>query len=143
MEWLTELNDQRATIAAEELPKWLEAAESLGEGGLWLGRDGGLRPWWHRFLGLQARYVDPLVSLEWYSNAAALIFHDENWSEYRALSLDTSELFSEEVRARISHGEPKPTPQEECVTKSLAFRAVREAAENLVRPSWLEYRFVE
>jgi hypothetical protein len=83
-----------------------------------------------------------LASLEWNSGAACLYFHDKKWSEYRVLSPSGTPSFPEEIRAQISRGEAKPAPQEECIEKSIAFKAVKESLEIGERPNWLEYRHV-
>jgi len=141
--WLVELNEQELSVSPEDVGTLLANAKKLSEGKLWIGKDGGPRPWWHRFLGTPKRYVDSLFSLEWYSGGATLIFHDENWSEYRVLKPSGGQSFPENIRKKISHGEPKPAPDEECIETEQAFRAISEALNKGCRPSWLEYRFVE
>lgn len=142
-EWLVELNEIESAIPSNKLTDIIAEAESLPKGRLWIGKDGGARPWWHRLLGTQKRYVDSIFSLEWFSEGAALIFHDENWREYRALKPENSTSLPESVRIHISHGEAQPAPDSECITKELAFKAIKEVLESGSRPKWLNYRFVE
>jgi len=142
-EWLTELNEDESTISSSGIGQLIDTAESMSKGRLWIGEDGGPRPWWHRLFGTQKRYVAPLFTLEWYSEAAALIFHDENWSEYRVLKTAECSYFPADVRMNITHGEVEAMPESECINKALAFKAIRESLENASRPDWLEYKFVE
>ncbi|WP_394132203.1 hypothetical protein [Marinobacter nauticus] len=142
-EWLVELNDEESTVPAIGIAGFIENAESLSKGRLWVGKDGGARPLWHRLLGAQKRYVDSIFSLEWFSEGAALIFHDENWSEYRALKPDNSPSLPESIRIQISHGEAQPASDSECISKEQAFKAIREALEKGDRPNWLNYQFVK
>lgn len=143
MKILVELNEKEEAISSEELPTWLDRAEIMDKGELWLGKGGKATSWWKTLLGLQSQRVEPLLSLEWCANGACLYFHDEKWSEYRVLSKNRSVQFSPEVRAAISHGEEEPAPHEECIEKSIAFSAVRESIKNWERPTWLEYRYVD
>ncbi|WP_428818667.1 hypothetical protein [Microbulbifer sp. MCCC 1A16149] len=143
MKFHVELNENEEAISLEELPAWLDQVEIMDKGELWLGKGGKANPWWKTFLGLQPQRVEPLLSLEWCGNGACLYFHDENWSEYRVLSKNSSVQFSQEVRAAISHGEENPAPHDECIEKSIAFSAVRESIKCWERPTWLEYRYVE
>ncbi len=138
-----ELNEKESIICSNKVEEFIVNAESLENGRLWIGKDGGPRPWWHRVLGTQKRYIEAIFTVEWYSDAAALIFHDENWSEYRALKPEQLTSFSESVRQNISHGEAEPVLDEECITKELAFKAIKETLKNGSRPSWLKYKFVE
>lgn len=143
-EWLYKLNDEEnVAYSRSELIQLLNRAEGMSSGRLWLGVDGGLRPWWHRLLGSQPRYVDALLSVEWADDYASLIFHDESWSEYRAVDREAPVKPSEEIKLKISHGEMKPHPAEECMQRDRAFKAIRELLDSHVRPAWLSYRFVK
>jgi hypothetical protein len=141
--WKVELNDVNSEAhSLAEIDVILSRAGSMQRGRLWVGKDGGPRPWWHRFLGTQPRYVDSLFSLEWCDQYACLIFHDENWSEYRAIDEAVPVAPNEETRLVISHGEAKPSPVDECMKKDRAMIAVRECLVQNSRPSWLKYRYV-
>ena len=141
-ELFIELNEEESVISIDEVSEAIKSAETLPEGKLWAGRDGGARPWWHRLFGTQKRYVDSLFSLEWCSDAASLIFHDRDWNEYRALKPIDAPSFSEEIRLKISHGEVKPVDENECINKDLAFKAISELVDSGIRPNWLQYKFV-
>jgi len=142
-EWLVELNEEEVVASFADVLACVQRAESLSEGRLWVGKNAGLSPWWYRWLGMNRRYVEPIFSLEWYSGTAALIFHDENWSEYRALRSEKGFFIPENIRSKISHGEATPPESEECIAKEKAFEAIREVLCKGVRPEWLSYRFVE
>lgn len=142
-EWFVELNEDEFVVSSLDVGQFIDKAELLSKGKLWFGMDGGPRPWWHRFLGTQKRYVDSLFALEWSSDVAALIFHDENWSEYRALKNEKCASFPEEIRKEISHGEAKAADDMECIEKAMAFKAIREALKKGDRPNWLNYKVVK
>lgn len=141
--WYVELNEvQEEVRSIEELNRVIGRLETLRSGRLWVGRDGGQRPWWQRFLGAQPRYVDALFSLEWFDQYACLIFYDERWSEYRVRD-DTMPVFPvEEVRSKISHGELQACSVEECMKKDRAIAAIQEFVDHGSRPNWLKYRYV-
>jgi len=143
-QWFVELNDdEQSTSSFDKINNIAKRAEEMVSGRLWVGKDGGPRPWWHRLLGLQNRYVDSLFALEWHEQIASLIFHDENWSEYRAIDKERPVNADEALRKKIAHGEVRPHPIEECMSKERAFSAANEYLKNSNRPKWLEYHFVE
>ncbi len=141
--WFVELNDAEHQVnSVAALSDFLLKAEQMQNGRLWVGKDGGARPWWHRFLGTQPRYVDSLFAIEWCGEYASLIFHDEKWSEYRAIDESSPVTPSDEVLLKISHGEAKPSSIEEYMYKARSMLAVREYFAQNARPSWLKYRYV-
>ena len=141
--WLVEVNDTNPQVNSfADLMKQIEKAEQMEAGRLSVCIDRGPCTWWQRFLG-KKRDVDSLFALEWDSEYASLIFHDENWSEYRALDKDHPVQPDEKIRVRIAHGEVKPHPLEECMNKRRAFIAVESFLESGCRPDWLAYCFVE
>jgi hypothetical protein len=141
--WLVELNDTAPQVnSLAELIKKIQEAEQMGSGRLSVCVDGGPCPWWERFLG-KKRNVDSLFALEWHGEYASLIFHDENWSEYRAMDKDSPVQPEEKIRVKIAHGEAALHPVDECMSRSRAFTAARSFLESGVRPDWLAYRFIE
>jgi hypothetical protein len=105
--------------------------------------DDGPRPWWQRFIFGAARYNRPYFRLEWSSDVYALIFYDDNASEYRVLSNVILENASEQLRKEISFGESQPLPIKYCISKDIVLRAIKEFLNSGERPQWLEYEFVE
>lgn len=141
--WLVELNDiEHEVHSVAAISDILRKVEQMPSGRLWVGKDGGARPWWHRLLGTQSRYVDSLFVMEWCDAYASLIFHDENWSEYPAIDESAPVTPSEDVRQKISHGDAMPSAVEECMDKQRAILAAREYMAHNTRPSWLKYRYV-
>lgn len=142
--WHVELDDRKRLYRSlEEIDTVLLYAQSMQSGHLRVGKDGGLRPWWQRFLGMQSRYVDSLFALEWSNQLACLLFHDENWSEYRAIDESPPVTANEELRLEFSNNVENSAPIDECMDKDRAFQAVREYLAQSSRPSWLKYRFVK
>jgi hypothetical protein len=141
-QWIVKLNENETPVSDKDLDLFIVKAELLAQGRLWIGKDGGPRPWWHRMFGAQ-RWTDSIFAIEWHNDAAALIFHDDNWSEYRALRPKELAPYSEDVRLKIAHGESSPALEDECISKELAFKAIKEALKYGQRPTWLNYRFVE
>ena len=128
--WTLVLNNVESLLdSLTKVGQLVAQAESLETGRLTVCADGGERPWWHRILGAP-RWVISFFALDWRENRARLIFHDEDWSEYRAT--DPGE-FTDGARK----------PEDEWIAKDRAFEAVREFLESGSRPSWLSYRFVE
>lgn len=140
--WIIELNEVDSRIEKlAELSAHIDGAESLPQGSLSIYSDVGPRPLWQRMFGAK-RIVVSYFSLEWYAEFASLIFHDDDWSEFRSLDQECPVAPPSDVRLKIAHGELKPHPQEECLMKSRAFEAVRAFIACGDRPSWLTYRFV-
>lgn len=86
-EWLVEIDETSVSsfstsAAALDRLKQLSASE-VGAVVVW--QDTGARPWWQRFLGLGTRELNQRFALRWCGGAAALIFLDDDASEYRAL----------------------------------------------------------
>jgi hypothetical protein len=129
--WILTLNDVESLLdSIQKLGQLVVQAKSLENGRLTVCADGGERPWWHRILGAR-RWVISFFALDWKENRARLIFHDEDWSEYRAS--DPAQLKSDDVVKTM----------DEWIVKDRAFEAVLEFLESGSRPSWLSYRFVE
>lgn len=84
-----------------------------------------------------------LFALEWCDEVAALIFSDDNWSEFRASDPGHRVEAPEALRKKIAHGDLRPMASEECMQSARAFQAAREYLVELRRPSWLEYRYVK
>jgi len=96
---------------------------------------------WKRFLGIKNQ-SSPCFAVEWDGAYASLIFHDDAWSEYRAIDEAQPVQPTEAQRKRIAHGEPEPHPVAECMDKTRAFRAMREYLGDRQRPAWLKYCYV-
>lgn len=142
VEWFVELNGEKITVdSIGKLRNVISRAESLQFGRLWVGGDGGLRPWWHKIFGM-TRFTDSFLSLEWHDGYAALIFYDENGSEYRAMDKEYPIQLDDEIRSRISHGNAKPSPSDEFMRKDRSFTAIYEYFSTNTMPTWLSYRFV-
>ena len=140
--WNLELNGESRVLAtAQEVAEAIEGCRSLDRGGVSLSYDDGPRPLWHRLFGA-TRYVAGFAAIEWADDVASLIFLDDDWREHRAIDEDMPVNASESVRREISHGELRPHPADECISKSRAFQALQEALESGVRPGWLTYRLV-
>ena len=140
--WQLEDNDTETAVDSIAALRDQIAASGSSEGGrLSVSADAGPRPLWQRLLGAN-RYVEMFFAVEWYQGHAALIFYDENSSEYRALDKEHPVAPSPEIRARISHGESEPCPSEECMSQPRAFRALAEFLQSGTRPTWLSYRYV-
>jgi len=103
----------------------------------------GLRPWWQRFIFGANNYVRMYLAIEWSNEISGLIFHDENGSEFRALSELSSEAISENDRKEISFGEAEPLHQKYCTAKDIAQRAIIQFFEKEERPAFLTYEFVQ
>lgn len=142
--WFVEINDEEKEFpSTDEVLKILKSVENLDNCKVWVGKDGGPRPWRHRLLGTQKWFVDSLFALEWHNQIANLIFHDGNWSEYRAIDQGNPVSANEQDRLKIAQGEEVAPPNEECISKKRALAAVSEYLQNNKRPSWLSYKFVE
>jgi len=141
--WFLDLNEKERSFASIDLLlSAIDQAEGIESGRLWAGEDGGPQPWWQKLFGGNKRYVDALFSVEFYKDTASLIFHDENWSEYRAIDKKVPVNVNQEVRLKIAHGELNPHPIEECMEKDRAFKAIKEYLKTGSRPSWMEYHYV-
>jgi len=142
--WFVEINEEEKEFPSiAEVLEILKSVENLETCKVWVGKDGGQRPWWHRLLGTQKRFVDSLFALEWHNQIANLIFHDENWSEYRAIDQENPVSAREHDRLKVAQGEKIAPSNEECISKQRALAAVREYLQNNKRPTWLGYNFVE
>ncbi len=142
--WFVEINEEEMEFPSiAEVLKILKSVENLETCNVWVGKDGGQRPWWHRLLGTQKRFIDSLFALEWHNEIASLVFHDENSSEYRAIDKEKPISASEHDKLKIAQGERVAPSNEECISKHRALVAVSEYLQNNKRPNWLVYNFVQ
>lgn len=124
-----------------ELLDRLEASPAADH--LWVLIDRGRRPSWiKRLFGRSERLVTPCFYLQKAGEVAALTFLDDAWSEFRAVDADRPVEASEEVRRKLSGGEPTPADPEVCMTATRAFAAARHYLLNGARPDWMSYRYV-
>jgi hypothetical protein len=141
--WIIEVDDvetrypTRAALLAA-----LSDMQRRSSGSVAVMIDAGPVEGWRRFLGGAKRVIVPCFAIEWEDRYASLIFHDEAWSEYRAIDSQRPVAPDETTRTRIAHGELTPYPIEECMDKARAFDAVREFITTDARPPWLSYRYV-
>ena len=140
--WQLELDsEERSVVSHHDLVAQLAEAQMRNQGRLALSEVLGPTPLWKRLFG--AKFVARgHFSMEWCNQVASLIFLDENWSEYRAIDGSAPIAASEEERLYIAHGEKRPHPIEECMSRERAFRAITESIESCARPAWLQYRVV-
>ena len=108
-----------------------------------LAADDGLRPWWQRFIFGASNYVRIYFAIEWSNEISGLIFHDENASEFRALTDSSNDAASVADRNEISFGESKPLNQKYCIATDIAKSSIVEFLEKEERPEWLNYEFVQ
>ena len=133
-------------LAFNSFPEALSVIEntlSQQKGKLSLSADDGLRPWWQRFVFGASNYIRVYFAIEWDSNFAGLIFHDENASEYRALSGSSNTEATEAIKVKISFGESEPLEAKYCLESEVAFKALKEFLHNGVKPEWLKFEFVQ
>lgn len=127
----------------EEVCDLLDRLETEASADFWVGIDRGRRPSWvRRLFGMSERLVTPCFSIERAGEVATLTFLDDAWSEYRAVDPDRPVDVSEELRRKVSGGEPTPADPEVCMTATRAFAAARHYLLNGVRPDWMSYRYV-
>jgi hypothetical protein len=126
-----------------DIKEKLMTALNSKSGKISLSADDGLRPWWQRFIFGSNRYVRMYLAIEWSNGIAGLIFHDENASEYRALSEPTNVKVDEKIRKEISFEEHEPLSQKYCLAKDLAEKAIIEFFEKGEKPQWITYEFVQ
>ena len=140
--WQLELNDEEHQVfSLRDIAERVEMARQLREGRLVLTEVVGPAPLWKRVLGTK-NVARGYFAVEWSNEVACLIFLDENWSEHRVLDKSAPIEATDEELQRVSHGEAKPAPLEECMTKERAFRAIAESLEATSLPAWLQYRVV-
>ena len=104
--------------------------------------DDGLRPWWQRFIFGANNYVRMYLAIEWSNEISGLIFHDENASEFRALTDSCNDAASVVDQNEISFGESEPLNQKYCIATDIAKSSIVEFLEKEERPEWLNYEFV-
>jgi len=102
----------------------------------------GLRPWWQRFIFGANNYVRMYLAIEWSNEISGLIFHDENASEFRALTDSCNDAASVVDQNEISFGESEPLNQKYCIATDIAKSSIVEFLEKEERPEWLNYEFV-
>src|SRR5262249_4179075 len=135
-EWVAEFNGQDYRFSTvEALKVFLDQVETAEAGDLFVFMDNGPLPWWRgwqvldtvfHLLGRGRRDIIPRFELEWTAGYASLCYLDDSWSEHRARDLTNPVAPSEEIRLRISGGEPTPLPLDECMDVSRAFAAIRQ-----------------
>ncbi len=142
-EWFLELDEKEEIVSSlEQVKKRIVDAQTLLSGSIALCTDNDPLPWWQRlFRG--GKDVRSYFRIEWFRDVAALIFHDENWSEYRAIDHEHVVSTSVESRKKISFGEPQPLKEIYCMEKSRAFSAISEFLDTGRLPTWLRYDFVK
>lgn len=121
---------------------FVEATKATS-GKVFLSADDGLRPWWQRFIFGAKVYVRMYFTVKWSGETCALIFYDENGSEYRARSKSDVAEVDAEVRRNLSFGESELLENKYCISRSEAFNAINEFLEKGNNPKCLDYDFVE
>ena len=106
--------------------------------------DRGRRPsWLKRLFGFSEKDCHPMPHFaEGRRRGRTPTFLDEAWSEYRAIDPDRPDGISEDVRLKLSGGEPTPADREVCMTADRAFEAARHYLLRGTRAEWLSYRYV-
>ena len=112
------------------------------KGRLSLYADGGDRPFWHRLFGAKI-WVVGYFSVEWCNDIAALMFLDENASEYRAVDREAAPDYSQSDHDRIRFGDDEPIDRRFIMSTTRAKEAIEQFLKTSQRPSWLDYEFVE
>jgi len=136
-------DDDLVLESYEDLVEKLQSQIISEEGVVSLAADDGQRPWWQRFIFGAKIYVRSYLTFEWKNGTCGLIFHDENTSEYRALSKFEPKDVSESTRKKISFGEYEPLDKKYCIEKELAVKAINEYLDSGIMPTWLEYDFTK
>ena len=80
--------------------------------------------------------------IEWQGDYAALMFHDENASEYRAKDPEFTAAVPAQHFAGITFGELQPIDRAYLLTRERANKAVDHFIEHTNKPTWLDYEFV-
>lgn len=142
--WIGELDEVETRFQSRDaLIRFVRELRVKSAGRLCAFAECGLRPRWKRLLGMSEYECFSLFALEWSDGAAALIFNDDDWSEYRAVDSDSKVEAPESVRLRIAHGDSRPWPADQTLDAARAFLAVGEYLEGLRRPEWLQYRYIK
>ncbi len=118
------------------------AALDRSKGRLSLYADGGDRPFWHRLFGARI-WVVGYFSVEWYNGIAALMFLDDNMSEYRAVDRQPVLDYSQSDHNRIRFGGDEPIDRRFTMSTTRAKEAIKQFLQTSRRPSWLDYELVE
>ena len=144
LKWIAEFNDvETRFLTKEELAVYVAGLEAKEVGHLAVLIDEGPRSRWETFLfGLSERIVVSCFYLEWSGAYASLTFHDDASSEYLAIDHEHPVHPTEDQRRNIAHGEYLPPPEDECLDKARAFKAIRDFLDRGTRPEWLSYRYV-
>jgi hypothetical protein len=128
---------------AEQVCDLLERVAASGSADVWVLIDRGRRPsWLKRLFGFSERLVTPCFYLERAGDVATLTFLDDAWSEYRAIDPDRPAEVSEEIRHKLSGGEPTPADPDVCMAAGRAFEGARHYLLRGTRPDWMSYRYV-
>jgi hypothetical protein len=129
--------------SAAEACAHLDRLAELGDVDVWVLIDRGQRRgWFLRLLGYRREVLSPCFHLEKTGEFAALTFLDDVWSEYRAVDPDHRVEAPEDVRLKLSGGEPTPAKPEFVFSAIRAFAAAKEFLSKCERPEWLTYHYV-
>jgi len=141
-EWIAEFNEVETRFPAkDQLAVYLTSLQSRPAGRVSILIDRGPVRGLQGLLG-HKRDVVSCFSLEWDGAYASLIFHDEEWSEYRAIDHECPVWPTDDERGKVAQGELTPPPPEECLGKARAFAAIRDFLHIGARPGWLFYKYV-
>ena len=141
-EWIAEFNEVETRFPTmDQLAAYLASLQNGPSGRVSVLIDRGSVRGRLGFLG-RKRDVMSCSCVEWDGAYASLIFHDEAWSEYRAIDHDCPVWPTDVERRKIAHGELTPPPQNECMDKVRAFTAIRDFLHIGARPGWLSYKYV-
>jgi hypothetical protein len=142
--WILEVDENPTIFPSkhEVIPALSAALQSRRRGRVDISEDYGRRSWWERFFGAGQRMIQMHVAIEWCEGSAALIFFDDAVNEHRAMDREQPALVDEQVRRQISHGEPFPAAEDECMSLQRAQQAITEYLQTGERPPWLQYRVV-
>ncbi len=143
--WILEIDEESSTFSSklDIIPALTKAVESRSQGRADISVDEGKRSWMARFLGMSPRIIQMHLAVEWCHEGAALIFFDDAVSEHRAMDTDQPIRLDDATRRKISHGEPTPATEDECMSLPRALQAITEYVQTGQRPAWLRYRVVE
>jgi hypothetical protein len=141
-EWIAEFDGVETRFPSkDQLAGYLASLNTRPTGCVSVLIDRGPVRGWRGLLGPK-RDVVSCFSVEWDGAYASLIFHDNAWSEYRAIDHERPVWPTDDERRKIAHGELTPPPQDECMDKTRAFTAISEFLRIGARPGWLSYKYV-
>jgi hypothetical protein len=127
----------------DEVVEWLSVVCGSESGEVSVARGGASRSWWQRMTGARPAWSVAIFAIEWYRGVATLMFYDDEDDEYRAVDPVSEVATDQEIRKKISHGEPDPVAVKYCIAKDRAFAAVRERLVTGSMPPWLTYDHVQ